>query len=109
MRLLNRLPLLNEIAYHKGPIEQLTSRQRDILQFIAEGRNTKQIAEILKISPKTVEYHRMKLMDRLKMHDVAGLVRFAMRVGLIPEEGLTRPPGPAPVTIHSTTIHGRAS
>jgi len=68
------------------PLEQLTIRQREILQLIAEGQNTKQIAAILKVSPKTVEYHRMKLMNCLKVHDVPGLVRFALRVGLIPQE-----------------------
>ena len=72
----------------KSPLDQLTWRQREILQLIAEGRNTKQIAAILKISPKTVEYHRMKLMDCLNVHDIPGLVRFAFRVGLIPEEKL---------------------
>ena len=81
----NKLPSIG-IADQKSPVEQLTSRQREILQLVAEGQNTKQIAEILKISPKTVEYHRMKLMDCLDLHDVAGLVRFALRVGLIPQE-----------------------
>ena len=66
----------------------MTSRQREILQLIAEGQNTKGIAEILKVSPKTVEYHRMKLMDCLNVHDIPGLVRFALRVGLIPQEKL---------------------
>lgn len=69
------------------PLEQLTIRQREILQLIAEGQNTKQIADILKVSPKTVEYHRMKLMAGLNLHDIPGLVRYAMRVGLIPPEG----------------------
>ena len=68
-------------------LERLTARQREILQFIAQGENTKQIADLLKISPKTVEYHRMKLMTSLNVHDIPGLVRFAMRVGLIPLEG----------------------
>lgn len=76
----------NGLRTWKSPLDQLTSRQREILQLIAEGRNTKAIAEILAISPKTVEYHRLKLMDRLEVHDVAGLVRFALRVGLIPQE-----------------------
>ncbi len=76
------------IANRKGPLEELTGRQREILQLIAEGQNTKQIAEILKISPKTIEYHRMKLMDCLNVHDVPGLVRFALRVGLLPQEKL---------------------
>ncbi|MDD5141655.1 MAG: LuxR C-terminal-related transcriptional regulator [Verrucomicrobiales bacterium] len=70
----------------KNPLEQLTGRQREILRLIAEGQNTKQIGEILKISPKTVEYHRMKLMNCLNIHDVPGLVRFAMHAGLLPQE-----------------------
>ena len=84
-RLLKTLPL-NQIADQKNPLEQLTSRQRQILQLIAEGQNTKQIAELLKVSPKTVEYHRLKLMNCLNVHDVPGLVRFALRMGLIPQE-----------------------
>jgi len=79
---------LHGITGRKSPLEQLTGRQREILQLIAEGQNTKSIAEILKVSPKTVEYHRMKLMSGLNVHDVPGLVRFALRVGLIPEEKL---------------------
>ena len=77
---------LNGIANRKSPLEQLTGRQREILQLIAEGRNTKGIAEVLKVSPKTVEFHRIKLMDCLNVHDVPGLVRFALRAGLIPQE-----------------------
>jgi DNA-binding CsgD family transcriptional regulator len=76
----------NGSADSNVPLEKLTIRQHEILQLIAEGQNTKQIAGILKISPKTVEYHRMKLMGSLKLHDVPGLVRFAMRAGLIPGE-----------------------
>lgn len=87
-RLLKKFPL-GEIADRKSPFEQLTGRQREVLQLIAEGQNTKEIAEILKVSPKTVEYHRMKLMTGLNVHDVPGLVRFALRVGLIPEEKLS--------------------
>lgn len=70
----------------KSTLGKLTERQREILRLIAEGRNTKQIGDILEISPKTVEYHRMKLMKCLKLHDVPGLVRFALRVGLVPHE-----------------------
>ena len=77
---------LQGLATWKTPLEQLTGRQREILQLIAEGRNTKGIADILKVSPKTVEYHRMKLMDGLKVHDIPGLVRFALRMGLISQE-----------------------
>jgi DNA-binding CsgD family transcriptional regulator len=67
---------------HKG-LQQLTDRQREILRLIAQGQNTKNIAASLDLSPKTVEYHRAKLMDALKLHDVAGLVRFAISTGLI--------------------------
>jgi len=84
-RLVKQFPL-GGIADGKSPLEQLTGRQREILQLIAEGQNTKGIAEILKVSPKTVEYHRMKLMTSLNVHDIPGLVRFALRVGLIPKE-----------------------
>jgi len=66
-----------------GPVEPLTPRQREILQMIAEGKNTKQIASILEISIKTVEAHRLQLMARLKIHDVPGLVRYAIRSGLV--------------------------
>ena len=75
-------------AEPEGLLKELTGRQREVLQFIAESQSTKQIAEILKISPKTVEYHRMKAMKRLNIHDVPGLVRFAVRVGLVPKEKL---------------------
>ena len=84
-RLLQNLPA-DGIADQKSPLEQLTGRQREILRLIAEGQNTKQIAETLKVSPKTVEYHRMKLMAGLNLHDIPGLVRFAVRVGLITPE-----------------------
>jgi DNA-binding NarL/FixJ family response regulator len=66
-----------------SPLEQLTSRQREILQLIGEGKNTKEIASNLEISVKTVEAHRLQLMERLSIHDVAGLVRFAIRTGLV--------------------------
>jgi DNA-binding NarL/FixJ family response regulator len=63
--------------------ELLTPRQREILQLIAEGRSTKEIASILHLSVKTVETHRTQLMARLDIHDVAGLVRYAIRIGLV--------------------------
>jgi DNA-binding NarL/FixJ family response regulator len=67
----------------EDPLSVLTGRQREILQLIAEGRSTKEIAWDLDVSVKTVETHRAQLMDRLGIHDVAGLVRFAIRSGLI--------------------------
>jgi DNA-binding NarL/FixJ family response regulator len=64
-------------------LDRLTSRQREILQLIAEGRSTKQIADTLTLSVKTVETHRAQLMSRLEIYDVPGLVRYAIRVGMI--------------------------
>jgi DNA-binding CsgD family transcriptional regulator len=61
----------------------LTPRQREILQLLAEGRTAKEMARLLGISSKTVETHRAQLMERLDIHDVPGLVRFAIRTGLI--------------------------
>lgn len=64
-------------------LNRLTSRQREILQLIAEGRTTQEIAQMLNISAKTVETHRAQLMERLDIHDVAGLVRYAIRMGVV--------------------------
>ena len=64
-------------------LEQLSFRQRQMLQHIAEGLNSKQIAALLGISVKTVEAHRLQLMRRLKIDNVPGLVRFAIRTGLV--------------------------
>ncbi|HOC55948.1 MAG TPA: response regulator transcription factor [Verrucomicrobiota bacterium] len=68
------------------PVERLSTRQREILQLIAEGQTTKAIALSLNISAKTVEYHRARLMRSLKIFDIPGLVRFALRSGLISQE-----------------------
>jgi DNA-binding NarL/FixJ family response regulator len=69
-----------------GPVVDLTARQREVLQLIAEGRSTKDIANKLALSVKTVETHRSELMRRLDIHDVAGLVRYAIRRGLVSTE-----------------------
>lgn len=66
-----------------SPYEKLTPRQREILQLIAEGHTTQGMARILNISIKTVETHRAQLMERLDIHDIAGLVRYAIRIGLV--------------------------
>jgi DNA-binding NarL/FixJ family response regulator len=63
--------------------DPLTPRQREILQLVAEGKSTKEIAAVLELSIKTVETHRMQIMNRLQIRDVAGLVRYAIRAGLI--------------------------
>lgn len=69
-----------------GPLDILTSRQREILQLIAEGKSTKEIAHLLHLSVKTVESHRSQLMERLEIHDIPGLVRYALRVGLVQQD-----------------------
>jgi DNA-binding NarL/FixJ family response regulator len=84
-RLRDKLPL-HHLAHARNPVEQLTERQREILQLIAEGQTTKAIALTLKLSAKTVEYHRMQLMRRLNIFDIPGLVRFAVRTGLVSQE-----------------------
>ena len=67
----------------RSSIDLLTSRQREVLQMLAEGRSTKEIASALELSVKTVETHRASLMDRLGIYDLAGLVVFAARHKLI--------------------------
>ncbi len=75
---------LQDREKHGEPtLESLTSRQREILQMIAEGKSTKEIAFRLNVSGKTVETHRAAIMDRLGIHDVAGLALFAAKNGLV--------------------------
>jgi two-component system, NarL family, response regulator NreC len=64
-------------------VDRLTSRERQVVQLVAEGNSTKQIAALLQITPKTAEFHRMRVMKKLNVHGVAGLVRYAIREGLI--------------------------
>ncbi len=77
--LMGYLRRVNESA----PTATLTPRQREILQLIAEGKTTQQMAQQLQISVKTAESHRAQLMERLNIHDVAGLVRYAIRTGIV--------------------------
>jgi DNA-binding NarL/FixJ family response regulator len=84
-RFLKKFPL-QQIAHARGPLDQLTQRQREILQLLAEGHTTKATALVLKLSDKTVEYHRAQLMARLNIFDIAGLVRFALQTGLVSPE-----------------------
>jgi len=70
---------------------QLTSRQQEVLQLIAEGNSTKEIASILHISVKTVEFHKSKIMERLRLHRVAELTKYAFAHGLV-EQKSSNPP-----------------
>jgi DNA-binding NarL/FixJ family response regulator len=72
---------------HAFPREELTPRQREILELIARGLTSRRIAATLGLHIKTVESHRTDLMRRLEIHNVAGLVRYALRHGLLPPHG----------------------
>jgi DNA-binding NarL/FixJ family response regulator len=79
-------PVIDEYirrTHASRPGDNLSARQRQVLQLIAEGKTVKQVALELGISVKTVETHRSQLMDRLNIHDVAGLVRYAIKMGLV--------------------------
>lgn len=76
---------VHRLRSDEHPGEQLSPRQREVLQLIAEGLSTKDIARRLDLSVKTVETHRSQLMKQLDIHEVAGLVRYAMRAGLVCE------------------------
>jgi DNA-binding NarL/FixJ family response regulator len=65
------------------PRDPLTSREREVLQLVAEGKSTKEIAQLLGISFKTAESHRTRIMKKTDIHETAGLVRYAVRRGLI--------------------------
>ncbi len=71
---------------YSGPLDILTPRQREILQLIVEGNSTKDISEQLGVSIKTVETHRTLMMERIDIYDIPGLVRFALRTGLIKDD-----------------------
>ena len=70
------------LAKGDPPPDPLTSRERQVLQLIAEGKTTKQAAALLDISVKTAETHRTRIMQKLDIHETAGLVRYAIRLGL---------------------------
>jgi DNA-binding NarL/FixJ family response regulator len=65
------------------PSDPLTPREREVLQLVAEGKTTKEIATVLGLSVKTAETHRTKIMRKLEIHETAGLVRYAIRRGLV--------------------------
>jgi DNA-binding NarL/FixJ family response regulator len=75
--------LRGESGGEQAAASVLTARQREILQLVAEGKSTREIAAKLHLSVKTVETHRTQLMQRLGIFDVAGLTRFALRNGII--------------------------
>ncbi len=70
--------------------DHLTSREQEVLQMVAEGSVNKQIASVLSLSVKTVEKHRQQLMDKLNIHDIAGLTRYAIAHGVVESMGRIR-------------------
>jgi DNA-binding NarL/FixJ family response regulator len=82
--------LLTDVSFRKlegskevSPLEQLSPREREILQLVAEGKTSQEIAEIISISPKSVDTYRSRLMHKIGVEDVAGLVKFAIQHGVI--------------------------
>ena len=76
-------------AYRDGkheqqePVRRLTSRQREVLQLLAEGKSAKEVAEILHISPRTVEFHKYRIMEELNLQTNAELIRYAVKSGIV--------------------------
>ena len=77
---------VQRVGAEQPAADHLTPRQRQVLQLIAEGLSTKEIAYRLELSVKTVEPHRAQLMERLQIRDIAGLVKYAIRNGLVSSE-----------------------
>ncbi len=80
---LSAMSLRSEAESDSGQNSRLTTRQTEILRHVASGRTTKEIARELGISPKTVEFHRSRLMEKIGVHDVTGLTRFALHTGIV--------------------------
>jgi len=72
-----------QISGETSPLEQLSPREREIMQLVAEGKTSQEIGERLSISPKSVDTYRSRLMHKIGVEDVAGLVRFAIQYGVI--------------------------
>jgi DNA-binding NarL/FixJ family response regulator len=80
---ITEMDLLTDGAHCSNRSSCLTARQTEILRHVASGRTTKEIARELGISPKTVEFHRSRLMAKIGVHDVTGLTRFALHTGIV--------------------------
>jgi len=80
---INRLDKTRPVKHESGGYERLTPRQIEVVQLITEGCTTKEIAYRLNVSIKTVDAHRTQIMQRLDIHDIAGLVRYAIRMGIV--------------------------
>jgi DNA-binding NarL/FixJ family response regulator len=74
--------LYDHLPYEENPLDNLSEREREVLQLTVEGRSSTQIADILALSPKTIETYRSRLMHKLDLDDLPSLVKFAIRQGL---------------------------
>lgn len=81
--IMNRMPELLAVNPNEGGLESLTGREREVLQLVAEGYSNKEVADKLNISVRTADVHRTHLMQKLQVHNVAGLTRAAIRLGLV--------------------------
>src|SRR5579871_4543934 len=73
-----------ETSGRRNGLFKLTARQREVLQLIGEGRTTKEIAELLHVSPRTIEFHRRRIIEELRLRTAAELIRYAVRGGVPP-------------------------
>jgi len=75
-----------QAAEAKSPLERLTPRERQVLQLVVEGKSSAEIGDILALSPKTIETYRSRIMQKLGLHDLPSLVKFAIQHGITPLE-----------------------
>jgi DNA-binding NarL/FixJ family response regulator len=80
---------------HKRPTPELTPRQREILQLLAEGRSMKEVGSILNVAPRTVAFHKYRMMEQLRIRTSAELVQFAVKNGIVGDSSVTVPSGNA--------------
>jgi DNA-binding NarL/FixJ family response regulator len=85
-KVLDDYVLQQETTKAQSPLERLSPREREVLQLVVEGRSSAEIADILSLSPKTVETYRSRLMHKLGISDLPNLVKFAIQHGLTPLE-----------------------
>jgi DNA-binding NarL/FixJ family response regulator len=74
---------VSEFEKESHPLGSLTKREREVLQLVAEGRTSKEIASILNVSIKTVEFHRLNISNHLGIHSIAKLTRYAIQHGIL--------------------------
>jgi DNA-binding NarL/FixJ family response regulator len=91
-RVVNDYIRQRKVAKESSPFERLNSKEREILQLVVEGKSSSEIAEVMHLSPKTVETYRSRLMKKLEISDIPSLVRFAIQHGLTPLEPPEAPP-----------------